>query len=245
LNGEIVRLTARQLLGKKRTLLLGLFALLPAGLAIAFRTSGGDDPAHWTATTLLAGVIVGVILPLAALVFGTAALGSEIEDGTAVYILATPIARREILLAKLAVAWAATTGFVLVSAVLASLISVDGDQDGLRIILGFAMGATVGSLAYCAVFVLLSVMTSRAFVVGLIYVFIWEGLVTGLFAGTGIMSIRQCTLGLAGFFGDLDPRIYAPDLAGPTAAVVAIVVIVGASWLAIRRVERFEVGESG
>ena len=245
MNGEIVRLTVRQLLGKRRTLFLGLFALLPAGLAIAFRVSGGDDPERWTATTLLAGVIVAVVLPLAGLVFGTSALGSEIEDGTAVYILATPVARRDILLAKLAVAWAATTGFVVVSAVIASLISIEGGQDGWRIILGFAAGGAVGSLAYCAVFVLLSVMTSRAFVIGLIYVFIWEGIVTGLFKGTRILSIRQCTLGLSGFFGDLDPRIYEPDLGGPTAAVVAVVAIVGASWLAIRRIKRFEVGESG
>ena len=240
-----MRLTARQLLGKRRTLLLGLFALLPAGLAVAFRIGGDGDPERWTATTLLAGMIVGVVLPLASLVFGTAALGSEIEDGTAVYLLATPLARREILLAKLAVAWLATAGFVLTSAVLASVISLEGGANGLRLVLGFAGGATIGSLAYCAVFALLSIVTSRAFVVGLVYVFIWEGIVTRLFTGTRILSIRQCTLGLSGYIGDMDPRIYEPELGGLTAAIVAVAVIVAASWLAIQRLQRFEVGDTG
>ncbi len=242
---EIARLTFRQLLGKWRTLFIGLFALLPAGLAVAFRFSGDGDPARWTATTLLAGVIVAVVLPLASLVFGTAALGSEIEDGTAVYLLATPRTRREIFLAKLAVAWVVTAGFVLASAILSSVISIGSSDDGFWIILGFAAGVTAGSLAYCAVFALLSLVTGRAFVVGLLYVFIWEGIITGLFTGTRILSIRQCTLGLSGYIGDLDPRIYEPELGGLTAAIVAMAVIVAASWLAIRRLQRFEVGDTG
>ncbi len=188
-------------------------------------------------------MIVGVVLPLASLVFGTAVLGSEIEDGTAVYILATPLRRREILLAKVLVAWIVTAAFVVASATLAASIAAWGNADGLRVVLGFAVGAATGSLAYCAVFVLLSVMTSRAFVVGLFYVFIWEGIITSLFQGTRVLSIRQCTLGLSAYVGALDSRIYEPDLGGLTAAVVAFAVIVGSIWLAIRRLQRFEIGE--
>ena len=43
-------------------------------------------------------------MPLVALIFGTAALGSEIEDGTAVYLLIKPIPRWQIALAKILVA---------------------------------------------------------------------------------------------------------------------------------------------
>jgi len=39
---------------------------------------------------VLEGVIVSSVLPLVALVFGTAALGSELDDGTAVHILTKP-----------------------------------------------------------------------------------------------------------------------------------------------------------
>ena len=50
---------------------------------------------------LLEGLTVTTVLPLVALVYGTAALGAEIEDGTAVYLLAKPIPRSRIIFAKL------------------------------------------------------------------------------------------------------------------------------------------------
>ena len=43
-------------------------------------------------------------MPLVALIIGTAALGSEIEDGTAVYLMIKPIPRWRIALAKIIVA---------------------------------------------------------------------------------------------------------------------------------------------
>ena len=45
-----------------------------------------------------------------ALILGTAALGSEIEDGTAVYLLTKPIPRWLVALAKIVVAVAADGG---------------------------------------------------------------------------------------------------------------------------------------
>ena len=52
----------------------------------------------------LEGLLVSSVLPLVALVFGTAALGSELDDGTAVHILTKPIPRWTIILPKLVVA---------------------------------------------------------------------------------------------------------------------------------------------
>ena len=42
-----------------------------------------------------------------------------------------------------------------------------------------------------------SVFTNHSLIGGLIYVFLWEGVVTQLFTGTRYMSVRQYTLGLA------------------------------------------------
>ena len=41
-------------------------------------------------------------MPLVALILGTAAIGSEIDDGTAVYLMIKPIPRWRIALAKIA-----------------------------------------------------------------------------------------------------------------------------------------------
>lgn len=244
MNASILRLTARQLLGKKRTLVLALFALLPIGLAVVARLGSVDDPAEWTAKTLLSGMVVGTLLPLSALIFGTAALGSEIEDGTAVYLLAKPIRRSAIVLSKLAVAWAATAVFTLVCVLLASVVSIEGAPGSASIIGAFAVATVVGALVYCCLFLLLSVMTSRAFIAGLVYVFLWEALITRLFKGTRIFSVRQYTQGIARKLSDVPETVFTADLGFTTALLMAIVVAVAATVLAIRRLQRFEVGES-
>lgn len=124
MNGTLIRLTARQLLGQKRTVLLLLFGLVPVLIAVLYRVAGNDEPQRWAASALNARLIIGTFLPLAALVFGTAALGSEFEDGTAVYILSKPISRRVIVLSKLLVSWLATAGVVLAATVVATIIAL-------------------------------------------------------------------------------------------------------------------------
>lgn len=245
MNADIVRLTFRQLAGKRRTVFMALVALLPALLAVAFRVSGEGDAADWTSNHLLAGMIITVFLPLASLVFGTAIFGTEIDDGTAVYLLSRPLPRYEILLSKLAVAWVVTTVFVTVSASVAGVIAFDGAPGWERLLSGFVVGVTIGSLAYCTAFVLLSLMTGRAFVAGLFYVFIWEGLLTSLFTGVRIFSIREASLGIAAFVADADPLVFDAELGGLTAALVAVAAIATTGWLAVRRLERFEMGEAG
>lgn len=242
--GIITALTVRQLAGRGRTVLMGILALLPVLLAVVYRLGGEDtDQAKWVAQVLLDGLVVTTLLPLAALVYGTAALGAEIEDGTAVYLLAKPVSRARIILAKLLAAWALTTVTVLASGLIAGAIGLAG-APGHGLLLGFAVGIVAGSLVYSALFVMLSVVTSRALIAGLVYVFVWEGLVNGLFAGTRMLSVRHYTLAVAGIFVDLPASVFEAKLA-PVAAVVLMTLFGGGSiWIAIRRLRRFEIGES-
>ena len=123
MNMPIAWLTLRQLLGAKRTLLLIAAALLPITLALVFRFTDPDvEAARFVARTLLGRLVVGTMLPLSALVLGTAAIGSEIEDGTAVYLLSKPLPRRVILLPKLAVSAGLTLVFMVVVTVISGLI---------------------------------------------------------------------------------------------------------------------------
>jgi ABC-2 type transport system permease protein len=242
--GVVFRLTLRQLLGRGRTLMMGLLALLPVVVALVYRLGSQDtDQAEWAATVLFEGLIVTTLLPLAAVVYGTAVIGSEIEDGTAVYLLAKPVSRARIIAAKLAASWLATTVTVLGSGLVAGAIALAGEpQDG--ILLGFGVALVLGALVYSALFVMLSVVTSRALIIGLVYVFLWEGLVNGLFAGTRLLSIRHYTLGVADFFVDAPAQVFEAKLGAVTALVLMAVVGVGTAWYAVRRLSRFEVGES-
>ncbi len=240
----VARMTFRQLIGRGRTVLMGLLALLPILLAIVYRLGAQDtDQQRWVARVLFEGLVVTTLLPLAALVYGTAALGAEIEDGTAIYLLSKPVARAQIIVGKLLAAWALTSATVLVSGLVAGAIGLAGVPGG-GLLLGFGVGLAVGSLVYSALFLMLSVRTSRALIVGLIYVFIWEGLINGLFAGTRLLSVRHYTLAVAGIFVDLPSGTFEAKL-GPVTAVVLMVIVGAASvWYGIRRLERFEIGES-
>jgi len=94
---------------------------------------------------------------------------------------------------------------------------------------------------YVAVFLALSLITSRALVFGLAYVLIWEGLLAGLFAGTRTLSVRQITLAFADAFADVPEEVFDAPLAVGTAAIVAAAVLLIATLIAIRRLRAFEI----
>lgn len=244
MNAEIMSLTFRQLLGAKRSLLLLLFSLLPVLMGIIRRVSGDDvDADHWTATILLAQLVVGTLLPLGALIFGTAALGSEFEDGTAVYLLSKPIPRWQIVASKLVVAWLATTALVLVSTVASGVVSLSSVGEG-NILGGFVVAVILGALVYCSFFVLLSILTSRALIVGLLYVFIWEAVLTRLFDGLRILSVRKYALGVADQLITAPASVFEADMGGTRALILIVIVTVATFSFAARRLQAYEIGES-
>ena len=126
MNRTIFVLTIRQFFGQRRSLLLFLLAFVPLGLAVIYRAGDHIDQQDWTANVLLNGIVITTVLPLACLIFGTSALGSEIEDGTAVYILARPVPRGEIIVAKFAAAALAVAVFIVPATALAALIAALG-----------------------------------------------------------------------------------------------------------------------
>jgi ABC-2 type transport system permease protein len=244
MNGVIARITLRQLLSRRRTLLLLLLGGVLLLVAGVFRLAGDHLRALSFTSGLLSTLGVGTLMPLVALLFGTGAFGAEIEDGTAVFLLAKPIKRRTVVLTKLAVAAGCSAVLTCGPMLVAGLIAAGGLGDGL--VLGMAAGAAIGSLIYCSVFVALSLVTTRALVFGLAYVLIWEGLLAGLFEGTRTFSIRQQTLAFADAIGSIPRVVFDAQLDLATAAVVGAVVLLGATLLAVRRLASFEIsGETG
>jgi len=241
--GAIFGLTLRQVAGRKSTIVLLLASLSPVVLALVFRFGESEaDPERWTANVLLSGLVVRALLPLVALFLGTSVMGNEIEDGTAVYLLTKPTPRWQIATAKLGVAWLVTTLLALPSAVVAAQIALEGG-DG-RIGLGFGVAIAAGGLAYCAVFQLISLVTSRALVAGLAYVFLWEAVVSGIFTGTRILSVRHLTLGIADAIVTSPRSVFDSEMGAVLSVTALIVATVTVSWLGVRRLEVFEVRET-
>ncbi|MEP7216589.1 MAG: ABC transporter permease subunit [Anaerolineaceae bacterium] len=257
MNLAIIQLTARQMLGQKRSLLLFATALIPVLIAIVYRFSDAASNTmfvpetselisaqpRWVSRALLSQLIVGTLLPLAALIFGTAAIGSEIEDGTAVYLLSKPIPRWQIVASKMLVAWAATSALVLAATVISVLIALEHPLD-YRILIGFMLAGTAGALVYTALFVLLSIITSRALIVGLLYVFIWEAVLTRLFTGLRYVSIREYALGVADRVMTAPAGVFSADLDGNWAIILVFATSALLSFYAARRLAAWEIGES-
>ena len=189
----IVRVTLRGLLGRRRMILMLLLAALPILVGLLIRVAGGTRDSAEILDTL----VIRTVLPLVALIVGTAAIGSEIEDGTAVFLLVKPIPRWRIALAKLAVAAALTALLIVPPILLTSFLLSGAGSESLGVAAGFALAAIAGGTAYACAFTTLGTFTSRALIIGLVYTLLWEGVLAGLLEGTRFLSIRQATLGLA------------------------------------------------
>jgi ABC-2 type transport system permease protein len=229
----LIDVTLRGLLGRRRTLLLVLLVGLPVLIALLIRISGG----HPNADRVLDTLVVRTVMPLVALILGTAAIGSEIEDGTAVYLMIKPIPRWKIALAKGLVA-AGLTAALVVPAVVITGFLIGTQADTTTTIVGFSVACLVGGSAYAVAFMALSVFTSRALLLGLAYTLIWEGVLSGLLEGTKFLSIRQATLGVAAALGVDVP---GDPLVPVVSVTVLSVVLVGGFLLASWKLARFEI----
>ena len=242
--GIVLTLTLRQLLGQRRTLVLAALGLLPLLAAIIFRAGDSTaDASEFAAQFLLNALTVNALLPLTALLLSTAAIGSEVEDGTIVYLLSKPVERWRILAGKLLAAWGATAVIVVASAVVSGVVALAGEGDW-RILAGFVVALVAGSLAYSSLFVLLSLITSRALFVGLAYAFVWEGVITNFAPGVQRFSVREFTASIAEATGDPNPWVFDADLGTTYSAILIVVVTTVAAALAVHRLSRFELGEA-
>ena len=184
---------------------------------------------------------IATLMPLVALLFGTATLGAELEEGTAIFLLAKPIPRWVTLVTKLVVASAC-------SILLTCVPMLPGRPHCRRrpagLVPAFTIAAAIGSIIYCSVFVALSLITGRALVFGLGYVLIWEGVLAGLFAGTQTFSVRQQTLAFADALTDAPLAVFSAPLNLGTALVVGGLVLLLTVAIAIRRLTRIEIAGS-
>ncbi len=245
MNREIARATARQLLGRRRTAVLALVAALPILLAAFFRLAGTSNPGDVTDFTdaVFVGLVVTLLLPLVALVFGTAAFGTEVEDGTVIYLLAKPIPRRTIVLTKWFVAAIIAATLSAGATLLAGIVGLAGTPAAVETSIGYTVAVAAGSVIYVAAFVALSLLTSRALIAGLVYVLVWEGVLASYFTGIRFLSIRQYTLGIADAAG-VGGQITRDTLGAGTAVFLAVVVVVVALVVATRRLSAFEIPQA-
>jgi ABC-2 type transport system permease protein len=229
-NPTIASVTLRAALGRRRALLYAIPPLILIGVSAILRLTSPADPA-WPAR-ILGEFGFSVVLPLTALIIGTSVLGAEVDDGSVVHLLATPVPRRVIITTKFAVATAVTVVFAALPELLAGLIAA-----GPRLAVGLFAGALAAAVIYNALFVCLSTATSRALVAGLGYVVIWEGVLANVVGGARILSVSHYGLAVA---SSVAPgHALQPGVGLITACVLGAVATAGTLGAAVHRLGSF------
>ena len=234
MNSVVMHLTMRGLLGRRRAVLLVLLPLLLLLMAGLVRWASGGEPV--STVKLTNEFALGTLLPLMCLLIGTGVIGTEIDDGSIVYLLAKPVPRRTILWSKLIVAWGATLVFAVLPIIAA--VEIAGDE-GTRLGWAYGVTAALAALAYTAVFVALSVVTRNVVIVGLLYALLWETVLGGYVPGVRNVSVRQWALAAAeSILGDRAPAWGVTSDVSLTAALVLLAATtIGAIVLAVRRLQ--------
>jgi len=228
----VASITLRATMGRKRALLFALPPVILLLVTVALKAAQPAD-ASWP-SAVLGEFGLAVVLPLTALIIGTSVLGAEIDDGSVVHLLATPVRRSTVIFSKFLVAVALTMLFVAVPELLAGLIATGGAG---KLALGLFAGALAGSVIYNAVFVMISVLTTRAIAVGLLYLLIWESLLGNFVGGARLLSVEQYSLGIANSIAH-DTHLNA-HLGVGTATAMGVIVTAVTLALAIRRLAAF------
>lgn len=177
----------------QRSLICIAIAFLPAliglvGAAVSRRTSAAELAVH------LGFLQLQVILPVLALIAGSAAVSEEVEDRTITFLFTRPIPRPALLLGRLAailvflgVLLPAST-WALVAACARTRVG-DGVVDP-AITESLLAGMLAGGAVYAALFATLGVFVRHPMIVGLAYAFAIEGFVANLPGGIQSLSIQ-------------------------------------------------------
>ena len=127
-NTTVAWITLRATLSRRRALLFALPAVVLILLTAALKATRPPMlpwPSH-----VLGTFGFSVLIPLTALIIGTSVLGTEIDDGSIVHLLATPVRRSAVVMTKFVVATGLTMVFAAVPELIAALISGGGSIPG-------------------------------------------------------------------------------------------------------------------
>lgn len=237
----ILLLSLRQLGSRWRLLIIVLLAVLPVALsALMFALAGDDsDFAEEFTNVIIDAMIIAAIMPIVMIVLATTAFRHELDDRTLSYLILKPIPRSLIVLPKLLASVIVGGLLVIISGIIATLIGTEGSAQA---VLAVTIALSVGVVTYATIFIWAGLISSHALGFALIYVFLWEALVTSLLSGVRYLSVRGYVLsiinGIDGeSFGTLDERV----IEFPAALVGAAVVTLLFFWLTVRRLRRMDV----
>ncbi|HYV98629.1 MAG TPA: ABC transporter permease [Gemmatimonadaceae bacterium] len=240
----IVWLTWRQIFANRRLYLAMLFSLAPVVIALLFRSFSADPEKESRGFYLLLApdIVLGVLLPLSALVFGTTAFGGEIDDGTLLYLLVKPVKRWRIVISKYVVA-VLSTFLLMLPAIFLPWLAVSAPDLPISIPVAYVWGAALGAILYGAFFTMLGAAVKHPLVIGLMYIVIIEEALARSIAGVKALSIREFATAFSLRMADSSLNLGTPLVSASNMKVMGTLFLVGSLALALYRLARYEMAE--
>lgn len=231
----VYRLLLRTLVTKARLVaLVGIGAVgIMIGLIIRLATDVSDAE-RLTAISrdLIGGFGLNLVVPVAALVFASAAFGDPTDDRTMVYLWLTPLARWRMA----AAGWAASLSVAVPVAVVPVAAAAAVAGASAKLVTAAAVGAALATAGYSALFLGLGLLVRRALAWGLVYVLIWELAVARLSKGAARLSVSVYARSVLSAIGDVAKPLNAAAVS--TSLIVLGLVVLAASalttWLLAR-----------
>jgi len=189
--GALFWLSLRQHCRARRLLVLALLFLLPTLIAILIRSV--ERPRALPEAVYLShaefvlifALIPNALVPLTALLYASGMIQDEIEEQTLTYLLVRPLPKWAIYIVKLMASLLITVLLTAVFTALAYVALYVGTADFWGEIVPGRVFKTVCLLAlslvgYCSLFGCLSLFARRSLLVGVLYIFVFEGLLANM-----------------------------------------------------------------
>jgi ABC-type transport system involved in multi-copper enzyme maturation permease subunit len=221
--------------------LIGMIALASVGGIVSMVSLlGASEGEGLGAFHEIMVTVPAATLSIACLFLGTAVLRDERDGGTLPFLFISPVSRFSFAVSAWLAAMAASVlvavaGWIPVA--VATALVADSPSAAMPALALYVSAA----IAYSAVFVPLGYLFARSLLVGLAYVFVWEGILASAVSGLSASSIWRTSLSIYADLetleqGVLDVIILTPGTGGGIAKV-AVIVALGVAILAwaIRR----------
>jgi ABC-2 type transport system permease protein len=227
--GVLVAFTLRSCLPPKRRLAV----LVPCLGAILFGllARAVDVPLEEAFANVAAEGILGLAMPIAALMIGDAVLGAEIRAGTFHVTWLSPVPAWSIVLGRWIGGCIAVLLTIVPAAAIAALVAGVPSAAG-----PLAAASAAGGIAYVAVFVAIGAITRRTAVWSLAFVFLVERLLGAALTGIAQLSPTwESTAVFAAWFHATPERLIRDGIPQGGAAIVrlafvAAVALAIAAW---------------
>lgn len=225
----VMSVSLRRMVLAKRTVLLALLALVPAGLGLlsvlAALSSSGERLVPATLLAAQSELFLRLVLPLGAILYGGAVIADEVDAGTFVYLWARPVRRLPLVAGRTAsaalCAWAVTSLGVLALTGTALLVGLRAEH--LARVPQALAALALAAPAYTALFAAFGSWFKRPLIAGILWALLWEGIVGMLPGGIRHLTISQHTRSLFPWVQE-DTGWFAAAFE-PTPAWVAVLVL--------------------